>query len=50
MKTKTHVKSGGNTLNHNQTLLREAASRGLKVRTHVKAGGGLLNHNQTLLR
>ena len=38
-------------MNHNQTLLREAAkSRGLKVKTNVKAGGRRMNHNQTLVR
>jgi len=33
MKIKTHVKSGGATLQHNQTV-----ARGLKVKTGVKAG------------
>ncbi len=52
MKIRTKVKAGGIFLdNHNQTLLRESASRGLKVRTHVKAGGlNIGNHSQKLVR
>ena len=50
MKTKTNVKAGGWTNNHNQTV-----SRGLKVKTNVKAGiiiigGRSSNHNQTAAR
>ena len=41
MQTKSNVKSGGRTMNHNQT------SAALKVRISVKAGGRTLNHNQT---
>ena len=44
---KTHVKAGGLSNNHNETLARPA---GLKVKTHVKAGGVHLNHNETLVR
>ena len=53
MKVKTHVKAGGTSMNHNQTLLRDrgpAPRQGLKVKTHVKAGGVKVNHNQTLVR
>ena len=51
MKTKTNIKAGGTTLNHNETLVREVAkARGLKVKSHVKAGGTTLNHNETLVR
>jgi hypothetical protein len=42
MRTKTHVKAGGMSNNHNETL------RGLKLKTHVKAGGMTQNHNETL--
>jgi hypothetical protein len=45
MKTKTNIKAGGTTLNHNETLV-----RGLRVKTNVKAGGQGLNHNETLVR
>ena len=49
MKTKTHVKAGGQ-LNHNQTLIRaQKSTTGLQVKTRVKAGGAF-NHNQTLVR
>jgi hypothetical protein len=47
---KTHVKAGGISMNHNETLVRAprpAAS--LKVKTHVKAGGLHVNHAQTLV-
>jgi hypothetical protein len=36
MKTKTNLKAGGRTVNHNQTPVRDI--RGLKGRTGVKAG------------
>ena len=40
MKTKTRVKAGTLTQNHNETLVRATRpATGLKVKTHVKAGG-----------
>ena len=45
MKTKTNVKAGGWTNNHNQTV-----APGLKVKSSVKAGGWTSNHNQTAAR
>jgi hypothetical protein len=51
MKVKTNVKAGGRRMNHNETLVRDAAKvRGVKVKTNVKAGGKKLNHNETLVR
>jgi hypothetical protein len=56
LKVKTHVKAGGVTNNHNQTLVQTptqtptTTSGGLKVKTHVKAGAGSHNHNQTLVQ
>ena len=50
MKTKTHVKAGGTTLNHNETLVRTTRpAPSLTVKTHLKAGGITLNHNETLV-
>jgi hypothetical protein len=49
MQTKTNVKAGGQTFNHNQTLIRNGA-KGLKVKSSVKAGGQSFNHNQTMVR
>jgi len=43
MKTKTNVKAGGSTLQHNETL-----RGGLKLKTRVKAGGVNMQHNETL--
>jgi hypothetical protein len=34
MKTKTNIRAGGISPNHNETMV-----RGLKVKTNVKAGG-----------
>ena len=49
MKTKTHVKAGGLTANHNETLVRTTRpATGLKVKTHLKAGAAM-NHNETLV-
>ena len=40
LKVKTHLKAGGLTSNHNETLVRvPRPATGLKVKTHVKAGG-----------
>ena len=53
MKVKTGIKAGGQTLNHNEALVRAASqARGLKVKTGVKAGGSPrpINHNETLVR
>jgi len=51
MKTKTHVRAGALTSNHNETLVRDSAkAKGLKVKTRVRAGGiRLQNHNETLV-
>ena len=61
MKVKTHLKAGGLSFNHNQTLVRDrnqgrksrkraqAKLPGLRVKTHLKAGGIAWNHNQTLV-
>ena len=57
MKSKSRVKAGRISFNHNQTLrVRTGLKAGrwnnhnqtLKVRTSVKAGAMTLNHNQTL--
>ena len=51
MKVRTTIKAGGISLNHNETLARDAAQApGLTVKTGVKAGGISLNHNETLVR
>jgi tRNA splicing endonuclease len=50
MKTKTHVRAGGLSSNHNETLVRDSAkSQGLRVKTHVRAGKLAANHNETLV-
>jgi hypothetical protein len=49
MKVKTRLKSGGLSINHNETLVRDRA-KGLKVKTHLKSGGLSINHNETLVR
>ena len=39
LKVKTHIKAGGVTANHNETLVRVPhPTTGLKVKTHIKAG------------
>src|SRR5881398_157434 len=48
MKTKTNVKAGGVSANHNERLNSAPTAAGLKVRTSMKAGGSMLNHNQRL--
>jgi hypothetical protein len=50
MKTRTHIKAGGRRMNHNQTLVCDAAQRRLHVRTGINAGGRKLNHSETLSR
>jgi hypothetical protein len=51
MKVQTTIKAGGISLNHNETLARDAAeAKTLKVKTGVKAGGISLNHNEALVR
>jgi hypothetical protein len=51
MKTKTHLKAGGISVNHNETLVRDAVQGpGLQVKTRVRAGGISVNHNETLVR
>jgi hypothetical protein len=37
MRTKSNVKAGGRSINHNETMVRDNA-RSLKVRTNVRAG------------
>jgi hypothetical protein len=50
MKTKTRVRAGAMSINHNETLMRDSAkSKGLKVKTHVRAGALSTNHNETLV-
>ncbi len=43
MQTKTNLKAGALTQNHNETL-----ASGLRVKSAVKAGGLVTNHNETL--
>jgi hypothetical protein len=51
MKTKTHVRAGALSLNHNEMLVRGVPkAKDLRVKTKVKAGGVFLNHNETLVR
>lgn len=49
MKTKTRVRAGSIALNHNETLVRDAKARPLRVKTKVKAGALTSNHNETLV-
>jgi hypothetical protein len=50
MKLKTHIRAGGQKVNHNETLARDSAKGpGLKVKTRVRAGGNKINHNETLV-
>ena len=40
MNMKTHVRAGGENLNHNETLVSASGKgQGLKVKTHIQAGG-----------
>jgi hypothetical protein len=51
MKTRTHIRAGGRRVNHNETLVPDAAApRRLRVRTGITAGGRRINHNETLSR
>jgi len=50
MKTKTEVKAGGGSVQHNEWLNSATSAAGLKVRTSVKAGGITNNHNEKLVR
>ena len=51
MTVKTNIKAGGRNLNHNDTLVRAAAPRGVQTRTNVKAGRLIPpNHNESLVR
>ena len=44
MKTKTRVRAGALTTNHNETLVRDSSKgQGLKVKTHVRAGKGIIS-------
>lgn len=38
MKTKTRIRAGAISTNHNETLVRDQG-KGLKVKTHIRAGG-----------
>jgi hypothetical protein len=49
MKTKTRIRAGALTSNHNETLVK-AAPTALKVKTKVRAGLAGQNHNETLVR
>jgi hypothetical protein len=54
MKTKTHLKAGSLTTNHNETLVVKPAPS-LRIKSGLKAGsGGIIqgpvnNHNETLV-
>jgi hypothetical protein len=51
MKTKTRVRAGALSLNHNETLMRDVPrAMALRVKTKVKAGILTTNHNETLVR
>jgi hypothetical protein len=44
LKVKTHIKAGGLTSNHNETLVRTPhPAAGLQVKTHVKAWEVIVN-------
>ena len=50
MKTKTHVRAGLMSFNHNETSVRDPTKgNGLKVKTRVKAGVLTYNHNEMLV-
>jgi hypothetical protein len=51
MKTKTRVRAGALSLNHNETLMRHVPkTMALRVKTKVKAGIFTTNHNETVVR
>ena len=51
MKTKTRIRAGALSLNHNETLGRDVPkATALRVKTTVKAGILTTNHNETLVR
>jgi hypothetical protein len=51
MKTKTRVRAGALSLNHNEMLVRDVPkATALRVKTKVKAGILTTNHNETLVR
>jgi hypothetical protein len=51
MKTKTRVRAGALSLNHNERLVRDRRrAKGLKTRTRIRAGALTTNHNETLVR
>jgi stalled ribosome alternative rescue factor ArfA len=50
MKTKTKIKAGVVSPNHNETLVCDASkTRGMKTKTHVRAGGVRPNHSEALV-
>jgi len=49
MRTRTNVKAGGMSANHNERLNSATSAAGMKVRTNVKAGGLRFNHNEKLV-
>jgi hypothetical protein len=51
MQVKTRVTAGGQSFNHNETLVQGTGqTEGLTVKTRVRAGGQLGQHNETLVR
>jgi hypothetical protein len=51
MKTKTRVRAGAYTWNHNETLVRDVTkATTLWVKTRLREGGWAANHNETLVR
>jgi hypothetical protein len=45
MKTKTHIKAGKLSANHNEKVV-----CGVRVKSNIKAGRIALNHSETLVR
>jgi hypothetical protein len=50
MKTKTNIKAGVWSYQHNETLVRRAVKQGMKVKTQIKSGCHAIQHNETLVR